>query len=209
MALKTELVWNIFILGLCYIGKRLWWTGRYFCSTVLPVKLGKVCVLGLGHPWLEETSCGSPVQFGRSCWSRGKGRWEAWRGGGSHGGARQGKCASCWRKEKMKGKRRVKNKAEMSRKGGEGRQELMVLKLDGEWGQGELIWCSPLGQNSHWSCCQTWPGQRGELESRLESKGKGRGEGVPAVLQHPSCSGRISLAPRGASLAALGTHQPV
>lgn len=50
--------------------------------------------------------------------------------------------------EKMKGKRRVKNKAEMSRKGGKGRQQLMVLKLDGEWGQRELIRCSPLGQNS-------------------------------------------------------------
>jgi len=44
----------------------------------------------------------------------------------------------------MKGKRRVENKAEMSRKGGEGKQEMMVLKLDGERGQGELIWCSPL-----------------------------------------------------------------
>lgn len=49
----------------------------------------------------------------------------------------------------MKGKRTLENKAETSRKGGEGKQEMMVLKLGGEWGQGELMWHSPLGQNSH------------------------------------------------------------
>lgn len=39
----------------------------------------------------------------------------------------------------MKGKRRVENKAETSRNDGEGKEDMMVLKLDGEWGQGELI----------------------------------------------------------------------
>lgn len=83
----------------------------------------------------------------------------------------------------MKGKRTLENKAETSRKGGEGKQEMMVLKLGGEWGQGELMWHSPLGQNSHWNCYQTWPGRGGEVESRWESKG--RWAGVSADLQPP------------------------
>lgn len=94
----------------------------------------------------------------------------------------------------MKGKRRVENKAEMSSKGGEGKEEMTVLKLDGERGQGELIWCSPLGRNSHWSRYQTWPGEEAELEAGWKSKGRG---GVAADPQHPKLLREVFPGPKG------------
>lgn len=204
LALTTKLGWNIFIIRAVLHREEIVRKWALFLQHCDANQAGKG---GCAHSWTSPGSRRHLHPVGHLFSLEGIAEAEG-RESGSSGEARQGKCASCWRKEKMKGKRRVKNKAEMSRKGGEGRQELMVLKLDGEWGQGELIRCSPLGRNSHWSCCQIWPGEGGELESRLESKWKGRGAGVPAGLQHPSCSERISPAPRGASPAALGTHHP-
>lgn len=105
----------------------------------------------------------------------------------------------------MKGKRRVKNKAEMSRKGGKGRQELMVLKLDGEWGQGELIHALLLDEIPTEAPVKSGQGKR-RAGVQIAEQGRGRGQ---VSLQHPKSSERISSAPRGASPAALGTHLPV
>lgn len=77
----------------------------------------------------------------------------------------------------------MENKAETSRKGGEGKQERMVLKLDGERGQRELIWCSPLRQNSLWSCYQTWPGEGRRTGVHMEKQGKRGGHCRPAPPQ--------------------------
>lgn len=95
---------------------------------------------------------------------------------------------------KRRWKGRAENKAETSRKGGEGKQEMIVLKLDGEWGQGELIWCSPLGRNSHWSCYQTWPGDGGRIGIQTGKQGK---RGITADLQHPKLLREVSPGPKG------------